>query len=332
MSSCYDDGMFPMGPSQSNNEQKLSTIDVTDCSPSKFDDSDVSSKRRKVVETDEYNTVFTKKLINETDLNSTLNSSSLPSSSSPINEENNLDYTGGLLSDYDETKDIINVSTKPSDSSFGFQNTFEILEKQMIESKQLRLSRTQLECFLDSEKSEYLNIPLRPEVLRCISEEGSNFDEDEAKYDKPDLFELELEASKRIYEMFSTKNSNLNDKSCDDLKSPLNELLYGIVPKFNAEEETTFPTKLTETTTVRDGEYPEYLYHIAKGKDGRLYLRVVRSMLVDKGNFSFLLIYGVFWFGYNCHFYAPICCYSIIRNDIIWQSVAFGKCLKSVFC
>lgn len=275
MSSCFDDGMFPMGKSQSNSETKLSTIDVTDCSPTTFDDS----------HTDEYNTVFTKKLINEIDLNSTLelNNPSLPSTS--------LTNNGGLLSDYDE--DIINIiSDKPSDSSFGFQNTFEILEKQMIESKQLRLSRNQLECFLDSQKSiehpdGYLNIPLRPEHLRCISEEGSNFDEDEAIHDKPDLFELELEASKRIYEMFSTKNSNLNDKSCDDLKSPLNELLYGIVPKSKDDEnfDTSFSHKLSETTTARDGEYPEYLYHIAKGKDGRLYLRVVRSMLVDKGKF-----------------------------------------------
>lgn len=290
MTSCYDDGMFPMGTSsKSNNETKLSTIDVTDCSPSKFDDSDVSSKRRKLVETDEYNTVFTKKLISEPDLNSTLDIEN--SSSYIINKEDNLDYTGGLLSDYDET---INITKKPSDSSFGFQNTFEILEKQMIESKQLRLSRNQLESFIDSQKSEFLNIPLRPEHLRCISEEGSNFDEDEEKYDKPDLFELELEASKRIYEMFSTKNSNLNDNSCDDLKSPLNELLYGIVPKLNAEENLTFPTNLTETTTVRDGEYPEYLYHIAKGKDGRLYLRVVRSMLVDKGKI-FLFNLWVFW-------------------------------------
>lgn len=292
MTSCYDDGMFPMGTSsKSNNETKLSTIDVTDCSPSKFDDSDVSSKRRKLMETDEYNTVFTKKLINEPDLNSTLDLEN--SSSFIINKEDNLDYTGGLLTDYsDET---IKISNKPSDSSFGFQNTFEILEKQMIESKQLRLSRNQLELFLNSEKTDFLNIPLRPEHLRCISEEGSNFDEDEEKYDKPDLFELELEASKRIYEMFSTKNSNLDDKNCDDLKLPLNELLYGIVPKFKNEENeenvVDFPTKLTETTTVRDGEYPEYLYHIAKGKDGRLYLRVVRSMLVDKGNLFFFFFF-----------------------------------------
>lgn len=69
----------------------------------------------------------------------------------------------------------------------------------------------------------------------------------------------------------------------------MTEFLYGIpihgapTPRFapagpEAEEE------FVEQQEQQVGEYPEYVYHMARDKAGRKYLRVVRSMAADKGN------------------------------------------------
>lgn len=182
------------------------------------------------------------------------------------------------------------VSEHPSNSSFGFQNTFDVLETH-VNSRSI--TPKQLEQFIKRNEMYknpfFVNVPVegggRSPFLRRISEETdrSQMEED---YDKPSFFELELEASSRLRDLIVNKgNEEIHEiESTIPIRSPLNELLHDFVP--TTEHINFHPNPevfIKEDKVEQRGEYPEYLYHVAKGKDGRLYLRVVRSLLVDKG-------------------------------------------------
>lgn len=219
---------------------------------------------------DEYNTVFTKRL-SEPNLNSTLRNDDLP------NEDH--DYSGGLLEDW---KSVHIVSDNPSDTSSGFENTFKVLTKQVRQTS--RIGNVDIQnCILSAKSTDFLDVPNR--YLRAISEESSTSDYDrDENYDSPSYLELELEARQRIKELaYGMAKSNANN--CDgDIKLPLTEHLYGIELANKSSEKIETP--LTEDVKQQSGDYPEYVYHVAK-ENGRLYLKVVRSLLIDKGKFYF---------------------------------------------
>jgi hypothetical protein len=216
-------------------ESQLGETEVNLVADCKFGDDDLASKKRKPG-ADEYNTVFTKRLWSRgADANSTMLETTVPP---------------------------ILVSSSPSDSSFGFQNTFEVLERQMHSNKHpFKLTATQLEaamaCFRASEGIPLTAASPFPSIIEEV-EEAEEADE----ADKPDLFELELEAASRLHDLGHSVDQTVDCVDQADV----------------AKEDEPKVLKINDT-----GEYPEYLYHVAKGQNGKLYLRVVRSMLVDSG-------------------------------------------------
>lgn len=224
------------------------------------------------IHSDEYNTVFTKRL-SEPNLNSTIRSGD------PSNEDH--DYSGGLLEDW---RSFHVISDNPSDTSSGFENTFKVLTNQV---RQPRISNVEIQNVLrcnslSDTAAMYLNVPKYDRFLRAISEESTSSDYDkEEKYDSPSYLELELEARQRIKELSDgAKTTNVN--SSGDIKLPLSEHLYGV--ELSNKSSDKIETQLTEDVKQQNGDYPEYVYHVAK-ENGRLYLKVVRSLLVDKGKF-----------------------------------------------
>lgn len=234
------------------------------------------------IHSDEYNTVFTKRL-SEPNLNSTLRNEDLPDDSH--------DYSGGLLDDW---KSIQIVSDNPSDTSSGFENTFKVLTNQV---RHPRFSTADIQnllrCNLLSGKSgEFLDVPKYDRYLRAISEESSTSDCDrEESYDSPSFLELELDARQRIRELADgSKKTNISDDD-GSIKLPLSEHLYGV--ELSSKLSESVETPLTEDIKQQSGDYPEYVYHVAK-ENGRLYLKVVRSLLIDKGKFYLLFFIKTF--------------------------------------
>lgn len=48
--------------------------------------------------------------------------------------------------------------------------------------------------------------------------------------------------------------------------------------------ESTIPVDDSELLQAL-GEYPDFLFHLARNRHGRIYYRVLRTLLLDKGNF-----------------------------------------------
>lgn len=273
----------------------------------KYGDDDLSSKRRKPAgnddddDDDEYNTMFTKRL---TDASvSQLNSTSDSQHDISCTPERNLDFKGGPIASVkslakcnsteneDETN-LLNssISQNPSDSSFGFQNTFTVLERQLHLNKQPILNPTQIEYILKRNPSEavknpiYVDVPINAETyLRAVSSKANSLFEDACSsgcenVDSPSLFELEIEAMQRCKQLLATHATfELVNESGSGSSST-----GPVAMKTIAEQQ--IHTSLIEDFYQQDGgDYSEYVYHVAKAKDGHLYLRVVRSLLVDKG-------------------------------------------------
>lgn len=238
----------------------------------KFGDDDVASKKRK--EADEYSTVFTQRL-SKPDLNSTLTAQDQSvvqqTEKTAVNPE---DFKGGIL---DSWTPIEPISSQPSNTSCGFDNTFKVLEGYLRQPA--ATGRKQIENFLQS--SEVLRNPIFSDssrYLRAISEESC----DEVDEGPPSFLELELDARQRIQQLSDSSLSISKESKSNTLDLPMNDLLYG-TSSHNATLHPRFETSLVEDVTQHTGESSEYVYHVAKGKDGRLYLRVVRSLLIDKG-------------------------------------------------
>lgn len=265
----------------------------------KYGDADLASKKRKKLD-DEYNTVFTKRL-----------------SESNLTTAESSDFIGGLLKPDDSNDEVDNwnvsdpISPHPSSSSCGFENTFKVLEGQLRGSHQL--NRQEVDMLLRSSDLRrnpiFLDVPFasKDRFLRAISEESSipddknDLDEDE---NTPSFLELELDARQRIKELSENiairpkdyiRLSPVNTDAGDVRESSMTEFLYGIAI---SSSRSTSPScsdeqlpQISEEIQQQTGEYPEYVYHMAKGKDGRVYLRVVRSLLVDKGNTQVFILF-----------------------------------------
>lgn len=287
----------------------------------KFGDSDVASKRRKshhtnpdtsepVDDDDEYNTLFTKRLTDGSNLNSTACC------------QDETDFTGGFVSPLKSStpKEEVHdpwqphdlLSPTPSASSRGFENTFKVLESQMRTTSKLtpaQVNQVLLGANLQANPI-FLNVPFgaRDRFLRAISEErGSNAGDDDVDEESnaPSFLELELDARQRIreIELEESKPKTLSDNDqtlvnlpaaeCEPSQcSSMTEFLYGIPIHGDKPSERIRGSILKEEEIAEDeGDYPEYVYHMARGKDKRVYLRVVRSLLVDKGNGASIYVF-----------------------------------------
>uniref|UniRef100_A0A182FNC3 Uncharacterized protein n=1 Tax=Anopheles albimanus TaxID=7167 RepID=A0A182FNC3_ANOAL len=178
------------------------------------------------------------------------------------------DYKGGLLTP--ESQDSgssgpASITSRPSDSSRGFQNTFTVLERH-LQSKhfQFRQLRRFLQYNESNQQPVFCNLPPSltnsSNYLSSISEEsgatattivsdGGGGDDwssgsrrrslhhepsDEEDHEKPSFLELELEASdrlRRLKERLGGSVPNLRDCGTgtnDKIESPLAKALYGI--------------------------------------------------------------------------------------------------------
>lgn len=145
---------------------------------------------------DEYNTVFTKKL-NDPELNSTLTAHPDDARSS-----NNLSpkCDGGASDTTDSSNSTQNdtaikiITSNPSDTSCGYHNTFDVLERQV-----------KLKTPLKSKQG--LSLSPYSDASHGISGIANEpFDDD----DQPSFLELELEARQRIKELLKNANEPRN--------------------------------------------------------------------------------------------------------------------------
>lgn len=296
----------------------------------KFGDDDLASKRRKDHNRDdEYNTVFTKKLNESPQLNSTLNTSEFETNDTfhSFNRScNSLDFNGGPITNddnntirftitgttiYDDAVDANSydepdfgqksITTRPSDSSFGFHNTFSVLERQMETKKQPKLSQQQIEYLLHENTDEavtnpiYVDIPISDEsYLRAISGNANGSFEDnthDVDDNGPSLFELELEAMQRVNQLLRG-GGGCSGGSDDGVSATVvyrsenatNGRYDEGIKKVPANVRASNPSLLEDFYQQDGGDYSDYVYHVARRKNGQVYLRVVRSTPVDKGN------------------------------------------------
>lgn len=270
----------------------------------KFGDDDVSSKRRKYVgdddgDDDEYNANFSTNCLSSSfvapfALNGAIGAFKCSSRHSndfiggPVHES-----TTKVTANNENANDAFNVSitTLPSNSSFGFENTFAVLERQLNVNEQPILSQQQIEYILMRNNATavknpiYIDIPISDEwCLRTISGQTNGLSQGVKSIDPsiddspPSLFDLEIEAMLRVKELLGATATATDT---------VDAAAVGCASAIEAAERGHIPinTSLIEDSYQQDGgDYSEYVYHVAKSKDGRVYLRVVRSLLVDKGN------------------------------------------------
>lgn len=252
---------------------------------------------------DEYHTVFTKRLTNENNLNSTNSHDEVDHSlyhscysedfiGGPISNEFYSDFGNQSLKNgnsNEESNDFNrSITMTPADSSCGFHNTFSVLEKHLNKSKQPKLSRQQIEYLLVKNKDStvqnqiYVDIPIDDEqCLRTVSSLANGFangslfgDENET----PSLFELEFEAMERLRSMWqndekSTPKASLNAEMANTTLNAADASL--VDEEFYQQDDECSITGASE-----------YIYHVARSRTGQLYIRVLRNLRLDKGKNS----------------------------------------------
>lgn len=323
---------------------------------------DIIVERRKSLEnSDEYNTIFTKKLFHDdANMNSTfvtnLNSSGNNYNNSvkseivtPDSEWNHLDYRGGLLRQNSNSKlndyasigpsnaaqeagflslassgkssmpytslntspapaPPLSISERPIDTSFGFQNTFKVLEKYIrrgrrylndnknnvntncTNSSKMTTPYNSINCG-DGDESTHKSYHCGDGISICdvdgSYDNSTKFLNSISEDGDPSLFELEFEARSRILatmkEGIPLAASSPAVTPKKEIQSPMNELLYGVKIDSVEVDETMMYTSGCddEMKLEQTGCYPEYLYHIARGKDGQTFLRVMNSLMLD---------------------------------------------------
>lgn len=166
------------------------------------------------------------------------------------------------------------ITTTPAESSGGFHNTLSVLECHLNKTKYPNLSLQQIEYLLLHKKdvaihtNSYIDIPIDSDTDDNLINKKSDSHTNDGNFSS--LFELELEAMDRLQSMW--------DKSI----SPENF------------ESSSFATDLHLSSKKSVQNVPksnEYIYHIARSRNGQLYLRVRRNSCLDEGITSELFLY-----------------------------------------
>lgn len=272
---------------------------------SSFESTANHSNSNKIDEQDEYHTLFTKRLLNDTSMNSTTRCST----NDEVDHYNHQsacsldDFIGGPIDEehsfslqskhplHDQSIDFNrSITATPADSSCGFHNTFSVLEKHLNKNKYLRLSQKQIEHLLLQNKNltvhndNYIDIPIMSDdgSLHAVNEfvnssmndtYGWNVNDEES----PSHLELELEAMERLRSMWTKegfdcdKNDNADER--ESLYTPC---------------DTSLIEELYQQDSCSDGvpKSNEYIYHVAKRND-QLYIRVRRNLRLDQGKIHF---------------------------------------------
>lgn len=250
---------------------------------------------------DEYNTIFTRRLSNKSNSNRT--NSKSHRENDEVDHHNNCssdDFIGGPIDDEKSLNSPKNndqydghnqsITATPADSTCGFHNTFSVLEKHLNNNKYLKLSQKQIEYLLLKNKDlvvhndtyTYIDIPINDHRSLCDIDGLSNSCMNDVNVlnseneESPSHFELELEAMDRLRSIW---NKEMLANSKDE----------------NGKEEsshTPFHSSLIEEFYQQD-EYSncvqKYIYHIAKSRNGQLYIRVRRNLRLDQGEYIKLI-------------------------------------------
>lgn len=252
---------------------------------------------------DEYHTLFTKRLQNASNLgnmNSTIcneinefdhhNQSAYSLDDfigGPIDDENSFN----LETNHEKRDQNVDynrsITATPADSSCGFHNTFSVLEMHLNKTKYLKLSPKQIECLLLQNKDlavhndTYIDIPINDNrSLHAVNGLFNSSMNDVKGLDSndeecPSHLELELEAIDRLRSMWNEEIlTNIQIENDKRKSSP-----------------TPFDSSLIEEFYQQDNRIGvqnsnEYIYHVAKTRDGQLYIRVRRNLQLDKGKYN----------------------------------------------
>lgn len=271
-------------------------------------------KTEKTFDTDEeYHTLFTKRLpaisLESELLNSTVISTNNDSEyqsfysmddfiGGPLSEEYlSFDYgrqsNSSRQSDSDRNSDLWrSITTTPADSSCGFHNTFSVLENHLNKNKtQFKLSQRQIEYLLMQNRNSaiqndvYIDIPIADDhSLHTINGSVNGTMKDSILFDDaepPSLFELEFEAMRRLRAMWGDSfNQMVNEFRFgqNENESPnMTNNISSLVEEFYQQDETDF--------SQNGSTGNEYIYHVAKSRNGQLYIRVRRNLRLDQGNY-----------------------------------------------
>lgn len=206
------------------------------------------------------------------------------------------DFIGGPIDDdhsfnlpskhHDESSHLNrSITSTPADSSCGFHNTFSVLEKHLNKNKCLRLNQQQVEYLLLQNKDLavysdcYIDIPIESDgSFRSVnslvnSALNSVNDWDICDEEIPNLFGLELEAMERLRSVLSEASTTNYMIESDRNKSPPTNQTSSFVEKFYQQD------------GMGSENSNEYIYHVAKSRNGQLYIRVRRNLLLDQGKY-----------------------------------------------
>lgn len=185
-----------------------------------------------------------------------------------------LDFKGGLVTHQEQlqekicAKDDLLITTKPSTSSRGFENTFKLLEKHVNKSNDNVIAVIQSICQASNDTSAKID--------ENVMLQRTNSD-----IDTPTRLDLELAAIERIKSIFSNNSFDVLDIKSATICTLITFLFdfTTTVSCCKGLEDTSIPLVISSISK----EFPDILYHASKGTDGRQYLRVVRSLLRRQG-------------------------------------------------
>lgn len=184
------------------------------------------------------------------------------------------------------------ITATPADSSCGFHNTFSVLRKHLNKNKYLQLSQRQIENLLLKNKDllvhndTHIDIPINDyHSLRDVYDlsnsymNGVNFI-NLKKEESPIHLELELEAMDRLRSIWNIEmisNSKEENEKRESSHIPFDSSMI---------------KEFYQQTCVQNSN--EYLYHVAKSRDGKLYIRVRRNLRLDRGEKNKIILYCIY--------------------------------------
>lgn len=242
---------------------------------------------------DEYHTILTKRLTDSSNNMNSLNSTedfdetdtneSTHSLNDFVGGPRDVNYSFNLQSqqpDSIQDTDVKrSITQTPADSSCGFHNTFSVLENHLNKNKYFKLSQQQIEYLLLQNRDlavqsdTYIDIPIsNDQSLHRFNSSVDGTNNGPKNYIQIDeephsLFELEMKAIEELRSIWSIAGPHCHENEIDGSQSHCSSLLEN----------------LYQQDVISAKESNDYIYHVAKSRDGQLYIRVRRNLRVDKG-------------------------------------------------
>lgn len=238
---------------------------------------------------DEYGTIFPTRFGHESSYNSTDTLCNVDDYNESLQS---LDDGGGDASDdrrsTDQQSDCNrSITATPADSSCGFHNTFSVLEEHL--NKRPKLTKRQIEylLWLNKEASVrnelYIDIPITDkQYVRAVGQTADDVSIEanncSAEYvEAASLFELEIEAMEWLQSSGHAThfNESSGTASVDASYAEEFDTNASLVEEFYQQDADCVDGHATSAN--------EYIYHVAKTRNGQHYIRVLRNLRLDQG-------------------------------------------------